>query len=145
MRARNLKLLAQPVGGIHFEGAAVADDGDDDGQAHGRFGGGDHEDEEVAVELMQSVAEGDEGQIHAVEHQLDGYEDGDEVALEQEAGDAKAEEDRAQGQVIGKGNHVHLAPAALALGRASSRRAASTTAPSTPTRNRTEVTSKGSR
>ena len=52
---------------------------------------------------MPLVREGDEGQVDGVEHQLDGHEDGDDVALDEKGGDADREEDGAEDEVVGDG------------------------------------------
>jgi hypothetical protein len=44
--------------------------------------------------------EGYERQIHSVEHQLNGHEDGDYVAFDQKSGDAAGKQDSAEYQVI---------------------------------------------
>ncbi len=51
---------------------------------------------------MPLVREGHKGKIHGVEHQLDRHEDRDEVALDQKADDAEAEQDGAQKQIPGE-------------------------------------------
>ena len=48
------------------------------------------------------MGEGDEGEVHGVEHELDGHEDRDEIALDEEADDAEAEEDGAKEQIPGQ-------------------------------------------
>src|SRR5437870_4517584 len=51
---------------VDVERSACAEDGDDDGQAHGGLGSGDDHDEEnedLPRDLMPHVREGDEGQV----------------------------------------------------------------------------------
>ena len=52
-------------------------------------------------ELVMRAREGHERQIHGVEHQLDGHENRDDVALEHERDDAQPEQNGAQHQIIG--------------------------------------------
>ncbi len=53
---------------------------------------------------MPHVGEGDEGQVDGVEHQLNGHEDGDDVALDEKGGDADGEEDGGEDEVVGDGD-----------------------------------------
>src|ERR1051326_1182490 len=130
-----------------FHGADVVDHqrlpvleyGQNNGQPDGRFGGGhDHyeETEDMPVHLFQLVGESDEAEIHRVQHQLDGHEDGDDVAAVDESGDAEPEQDRAENQVPTQGNAGWHGQTSFL---------ASTIAPRMAIRIRTEVTSKGSR
>ena len=50
------------------------------------------EDQHLAVEGPQRAAEGDEGQVHRVQHQLDAHEHRDDVAAQEDAHDADGEE-----------------------------------------------------
>ena len=87
---------------VHFvdvEGAAILIDGQDNGEANGRFGSRHHHDEEceqVAGVLFELVRECDEGEVYGIEHQLNRHEDGDDVATQQKTRDAEREQDRAQ-------------------------------------------------
>ncbi len=102
---------------VDVERVPGAEDGDDDGQAYGGFSRGHHhdeEDEDLPADLMPLVREGDEGQVDGVEHQLDRHEDGDDVALDEEGGNAEREEDGAEHEIVGdRDNHVRtpFAPA----------------------------------
>ena len=92
---------------VDFECLAIFEDRQDDGQAHGGFGRGDHHHEEtenVPVDLFELVGKRDEAEIHGVEHQLDGHEHSNDVAAEQESGDAEREQNRAQDQIPGERN-----------------------------------------
>src|SRR5581483_9715228 len=65
------------------DGAAAAEDRDDDGQAHGGLGGSDGDDEEradVAGHVALVTGEREEREVRRVEHQLDGHEDDERVA-----------------------------------------------------------------
>ena len=53
---------------------------------------------------MPHVREGDEGQVDGVEHQLDRHEDGDDVALDEERGDADGEEHGGEDEIGGDRN-----------------------------------------
>ena len=121
---------------------------------------------------MPHVRKGDEGEVDGVEHQLNRHEDGDDVALDEEGGDADGEEHGGEDQVgsrwepsgcfppvppttrIGRDQTAYTEPGEWSEERVvvmpegehsycSFR--ASTTAPRMATRMRTEVTSKGSR
>src|SRR5258708_911817 len=86
----------------------------------------------MTAELVPTTGEGHKSQIHAVEHQLNRHKDSDDVALEQERKRAQTEQNRAQDQIPGQGDHqFSFLP--------------STTAPMMAIRISTEVTSNGSR
>ena len=71
---------------VDVQGLARAEERDDDGEADGGLGRGDdhdEEDEDLAVDLVPHVGEGDEGQVDGVEHQLNRHEDRDDVALDE--------------------------------------------------------------
>src|SRR5258708_15417291 len=98
-----------------------------------RFRGGHRhheEDDDLAVGTAMRPAEGDERQVDGVEHDLDRQQDRDQVAPNEHAGRADAEQHRRQHEVVVQ-RRVH---------RNSSLRA-STTAPTIATRIRTDVTS----
>ena len=57
------------------------------------------ETEDVPVHLFELVREGNEGQIHRVEHQLDGHENGDDVAPINKARHSQPEQNGAENQV----------------------------------------------
>src|ERR1041384_2457917 len=79
--------------------APQAEDGHDDGQADGHLGGGhghDEEDERLAVVAAEAMAEGDEGEVGGVQHQLDGHEDHERVAADDHADHADREQRRRQ-------------------------------------------------
>ena len=66
---------------------------DHDRQAHGRFRRRHHDHEEnenQAVQLVVRARECHEREIHGVEHQLDGHENRDDVALEHKCHHAQA-------------------------------------------------------
>src|SRR5439155_13970390 len=128
----------------HVQGLACAIHGDDDGQADCSFGRGhDHyeEDKNLAAQRMPVRGKSHERKIHAIEHELDGHEDGDDVALDQRPGHAAGKQDAAEDQVVGKGDHQP----SLFCCSMDSGRAARTTAPIRAISTRTEVTSNGNR
>ena len=88
--------------------------------------------------------EGDEGKIDAIQHQLDGHENRDDVALDEESETPQAKRNalssRYQEMGIMGYSPSFLGPRATASGRL-----ASTTAPMMAIRMSTDVTSKGSR
>src|SRR5262249_29960845 len=102
------------------------------------------EDEDLSVQLVPVCREGDERKVDAVQHQLNGHENRDDVALDQKSGHTARKQDSTQHQVVRKGNHQFVTffggppPSAVGL-------LASTTAPIMAIRIRIEVISKGSR
>src|SRR5579871_2940213 len=89
---------------IDVQGLACTEDSNDDGQADGGFRSGDdhdEEDEDLSGDLVPHVREGDEGKVDGVEHQLNGHEDGDDVALDEERRDAGGKEDGGKDEVVG--------------------------------------------
>src|SRR5688572_468090 len=83
---------------------AVAEDGDDDREADRclrRRDGHDHERDDRAVTLQRrdERAEGDNRQVHRVEHQLDRHEHGDRVPPREEAERADREQDSREREV----------------------------------------------
>src|SRR3989454_293967 len=126
----------QQVHAFNVQRLPVARDQDDDSQAHGRFRRRHHDHKQnkhLAIELAESLAEGDKRQIHSVQHQLDGHENRDDVALEDKRNDAQPEQDGAEDQVVVRRDHPQLLFS----------RCASTSAPRIATRIRNEVSSNG--
>src|SRR6185312_5781494 len=79
--------------------APTPEDGHDDRQPDDDLGGRDHHDEERhdhAVEVAVHTGEGDQRQVHRVEHQLHAHEHHDGVAPDQHADRADAEQQRGQ-------------------------------------------------
>ena len=96
---------------VDIERFACAVYGDDDGQPDRGFSGGDdhyEENKNLSGQLMPVRREGDERQIHAIQHQLDRHEDGDDVALDQESAHAAGEEDAAQHEIVRNRDHLVL-------------------------------------
>src|ERR1700677_2453770 len=96
---------------------------------------------------MPLISEGDEGKIDGVEHELNGHEDGDEIALDEKADDAERKENGAEQQIPGERDVVlkeaHFWAAVSELGTFEPSTWASATAPRIAMRMSTEVTSKG--
>src|SRR4051794_39995175 len=67
---------------VQVDVGPVAEDEQHDGQPHAYLGGGDGDDEEgedLADHVVAEGAEGDEVDVHRIEHQLDGHQDEDRV------------------------------------------------------------------
>src|SRR5215469_11526886 len=97
----------QQVDLVHVERLARTEDGDDDGEAYGGFGGSDDhhkKDEDLSGDLVPHMREGDEGEVDRVEHQFDRHEDGDDIALDEKTGDADGKEHGGEDQIPGNGN-----------------------------------------
>src|SRR5581483_10635145 len=71
--------------------------------------GEEHED--LPADVVEHTGEGDEGQVHGVEHQFDAHEHDQGVAPDEQADGADAEDDGGEGQVPGAGNvHCSCSP-----------------------------------
>src|SRR5215217_3732614 len=89
---------------VHVRAATAAVHGDDDREPDDDLGGGhDHREErqDLAVQVAAQPAEGDEGEIHGVQLQLDGHEDHERVLAHEHAHRADREEHRRHDQEIG--------------------------------------------
>ena len=84
----------------------------------------------------ERAAEGDEGQVHRVQHDLDRQQDRDQVAAHEHAGRADREQNRREHQVVVERRHQRRPARAFAA-------RASTTAPTIATRISIDVTSNG--
>src|SRR4029079_7326175 len=76
---------------------AVTEDGDDDRQPDGRLGGGHGDDQErdhraVPLQVRHEGADRDDGEVDAVEHELDRHEHRDRVPAGEEAERADREQ-----------------------------------------------------
>src|SRR4051812_19621776 len=81
---------------------------DHDRQANGRLSGGDshyEEHDDLPVGGAEPAAEGDERQVHRVQHDLDRQQDRDHVAAQEHAGGADREQDRGEHEVVVEGRH----------------------------------------
>src|SRR3990170_2118557 len=146
------KSATEEIHVVQVDRGAGAEDLHDDGQAdHNR-----EEHGELPVHGRQVAAEGDEGQVHRVEHQLDGHEDDQRVAPHQDADYAQREEQGAQDEVGGERHHQRVSASSRGSSASSAARDsactrsvsapfASTTAPIIPTSRITEASSNGSR
>src|SRR5262245_58478044 len=75
--------------GVGVERLPVPEERDDERQADGRLGrrhGHHEEDDDLAVDVAGKAAEGDERQVHGVQHDLDREQDRDQVAAHEDAG-----------------------------------------------------------
>src|SRR4029453_18807994 len=111
---------------------AMAEQADHDGQANRGFGGGNghHEEhDDLAVRRAERAPEGDEAQVHGVQHDLDREQDGDEIPPNEHAGRTDRKQNRGQHEVVAERRHQRDSFFA------------STTAPTMATRIRIEVTS----
>ena len=93
--------LPQPfisVDVFDVDGAAVAEEDDQDGEADGRLGGGHGQDEhgeDLADQVAQVGRERDEVDVHREQDQLDRHQDDDDVlAVQEDAEHAEREQDR---------------------------------------------------
>src|SRR5260370_21720634 len=112
----SIKLEFEEVHALDVERAAIPRGENDDSKTDRGFRGG-HDDykqhEHLAVEFAFGLAERYECQIDGVQHQLNGHENGDDVALHDEGNCAKSEQNCAQHVVILRPDHVRLStPAA---------------------------------
>src|SRR6266849_3354166 len=104
---RRLALQASQVG--YIDGTKVAEERHEDRQPDRGFRGRHREDEEhehLSGDVAQLVRERDEVHVDGEQHQLDRHEDHDQVlAVEEDAGHADREEQRAEDEVVLVGNH----------------------------------------
>src|SRR4051794_17162402 len=108
-----VRSVLQQVDVVDGGGAAGPVDAHDDRQPDHDLGRGDDHDEErdeLAVDRARGPGEGDQGQVHRVEHQLDAHEHDDRVAPHQHADGADGEQDRGQHQVVGDGHRGAASP-----------------------------------
>src|SRR5467141_25676 len=137
-RSESPTLSFQEVHVVHVRGLPVAEDRDQDGEAHGHFRGRDRhheEDEDLAVHLPVEFRERHEAQVHRVQHQLDRHEDDERAPAYQDA-DQTDREEHSRAHLVGLERNedpVHQRNFLFA----------STTAPITATRSRIDVTSNG--
>src|SRR5215204_371987 len=108
-------LQSQQARVVNVERFAVTEDGDDDAEADGGFGGRDRhhdEDEELPRHVTEVTGEGDERQVDGVEHQLDAHEHLDGVALDDDADHPDGEQHGRERQIPGQRNHLSSSPPA---------------------------------
>src|SRR5437773_1228958 len=60
----------------------------------------------------ERMAESHKSKVHRVEHQLDGHENGDDIALENEGEHSEPKQNRAQDYVVVCWDHLSFSPAA---------------------------------
>src|SRR5580658_858684 len=124
-------------------GRATAEDRDHDAESDRDLGGGDdhhEEDDGLTADVIQRAREGDESEVHGVQHQLDAHEHDERRTARQETEGADAEERGGEDEVP-RGGDVH-ARSSLATGRS---RRASNTAPTTAMMSSAAVASKAKR
>src|SRR5687767_9061077 len=118
---------------VGVERFAVAEQRDHDRQADRGFGGRHRHHEEgddLAVDIAAKAPEGDERQVHRVQHDFNRQQDGDQVLAQEHAGRADRKENRRDDQVMTERDHDN-GPSLRA----------STTAPTMATRIRIDVAS----
>src|SRR5688572_15634924 len=138
--ARNISALHE-VDLVEVDADPVAVDEQDDRQSDAHLGGGDgnHEEgEDLPGGVVELGGEGDEVDVHGVEHQLDAHQHEDAVAPRQHAVDAGAEQEGGQQHVLGYG---HLSPS----GRGRWRRSGQPGGAWTPLRRRRRRSGRSSR
>src|SRR5882724_10484819 len=106
--ARSVLLVLEQVRVVHRGRPTGAEDGRDDRQPDHDLGGRDDHHEE-RHDLAVHPGEGDQGQVHRVEHQLDAHEHDDRVAPDQHADRADGEQQGREQQVVGRG-HEWVSP-----------------------------------
>src|SRR3712207_2304238 len=98
-----LPSVLQQVGVVDRRRPAGPEERHDDGEADDDLGGGDDHDEErhdLAVDGAAGAGEGDQRQVHRVEHQLHAHEHDDRVAPHEHTDRADGEQDRGEYQVV---------------------------------------------
>src|SRR5688572_27254614 len=91
----NTSLPLQRGKGIGVERLAVTEQRDDQGKADSGFSRGhghDEEGDDLPVQVTGETAEGDEGQVHGVQHDLDRQQDRDQVLAQEHADRADGKE-----------------------------------------------------
>src|SRR3954447_11104802 len=97
--------VLQQVRVVHGRAPASSEDGHDDGEADDDLGGSDGHHEErhdLAVEAAVDAREGDQRQVHGVQHQLDAHEDDDGVAPHEHTDGTDREQRGGEHQVVGR-------------------------------------------
>jgi len=83
--------------------------GHNDCQADGSFGGGNghgEKDKQLSLHGIEVMGARHKGQIYRVQHELDAHEDDNGIPAYQDANNAHGEQDCAQYQIMGNGNHL---------------------------------------
>src|SRR6266566_2235720 len=118
IRASSISALEfEQVDAFHVQRLPVARNQDDNSQPHGRFRRRHHNHKQhknLPIDFSQRLAERHERQIDRVQHQFDGHENRDDVALENKRKHTQSEQDRAQDHVIIRRHHLRFSPAAPA-------------------------------
>src|SRR5918998_1634983 len=112
--------VLEQVGVVDRRRPAGPEERHDDREADDDLGGRDDHDEErhdLAVDGAVGAGEGDQRQVHRVEHQLDAHEDDDRVAPHEDADRADGEQDRGEHQVVRQAHDSR--PPGMSLGAGS--------------------------
>src|SRR5215216_2932327 len=135
---RKFTLAFQEVDVVHARRLTVAENGDQDCEADrhlGRRHRHHEEHEDVSFHAAMLPGEGEQGEIHGIQHQLDGHENDQGAPPHQDAHHPDREQDRGEELIPEKGHRRHRVHQKNFL-------FASTTAPTTATRSRIETISK---
>src|SRR3990172_4555132 len=135
-RSSDTCLPLHHVEGVDVQGVAVAVESDHDRETHRRLRRRHHDDKEdqhLAVECPRRPGEGDEGEVHAVQHELHAHQHRDHVPAEEDAERPEGEEHEAQDErVMDEGGVLHPSQGSFL---------ASATAPTSAARMRIDVAS----
>ena len=95
--------MFERIHAFDVERSPVASDNNNDGQTDSGFGSrhdNDKENKNLPLQLSKRAAERYKRKIDGVEHQFNGHEDGNDVALENKRHHAQSEQDSTQQQII---------------------------------------------
>jgi hypothetical protein len=104
-------LVLHQIDLVNVESLARTEERNNDGETDSGFRCGyDHheENENLSGHLVPHVAEGDEGKVHGVEHELNRHEDGDHIALDKKGAGTDGKENRGEYKVAGNGDHLDV-------------------------------------
>ena len=105
-----MRLTLQRVEVGNIDGAPVAEQHHQNGQADRRFGRRhrqDEKDEHLADRVIEKPLKGDEVEIDRQQHELDRHQQDDDVfPIQKNAGHAETKEDRSKHQIISKRDHL---------------------------------------
>src|SRR6516165_7357300 len=102
-------LPLQQINLVHVDRLLVAEEGDQDAEADGGFGGGigdDKDSEDLSVKAVEP-REGDQVQVDGIQDEFDRHQDDDHVATREDADDAQNEEGGGDDQVMNGGDGGH--------------------------------------
>jgi hypothetical protein len=107
-KARDALLILQKIDLVDIEGLANTEERDDDSEADCSFRSCDdhHEEHEnLTRNLMPHMCKRHKREIDGVQHELNGHENGDDVAFDEKSSDANAEQYGSEDQVTDYGHH----------------------------------------